>query len=116
MIVASPGRARRRTCACSPTSPPWLDPGQAADIVWATNATELYQLLVGQCGWTSRRYQDFLTDTWQRLLLADLGRPVPLPGRIPCARQAERWSGRGPASACQRLGMMRYFDPVACRA
>jgi AcrR family transcriptional regulator len=48
-----------------------LDPGQAADIVWATNATELYQLLVGQRGWTPRRYQDFLTDTWQRLLLAD---------------------------------------------
>ena len=48
-----------------------LDPGQAADIVWATNATELCQLLAGQRGWTSRRYQDFLTDTWQRLLLAD---------------------------------------------
>jgi hypothetical protein len=48
-----------------------LDPGQAADIVWATNATKLYQLLVGQRGWTPRRYQDFLIDTWQRLLLAD---------------------------------------------
>jgi hypothetical protein len=64
-----------------------LDPGQAADIVWATNATELYQLRVGQRGWTPRRYQDFLTDTWQRLLLADLGRPVRLPGRtLPPAR------------------------------
>lgn len=48
-----------------------LDPDQAADIVWATNATELYQLLVGQRGWTPQRYQHFLTDTWQRLLLAD---------------------------------------------
>jgi AcrR family transcriptional regulator len=48
-----------------------LDPDQAADIVWATNAAELYQLLVGQRGWTPQRYEHFLTDTWQRLLLAD---------------------------------------------
>ena len=47
-----------------------LDPDQAADIVWATNAAELYQLLVGQRGWTPQRYERFLTDTWQRLLLA----------------------------------------------
>jgi AcrR family transcriptional regulator len=48
-----------------------LNPDQAADIVWATNAAEMYQLLVGQRGWTPERYQRFLTDTWQRLLLAD---------------------------------------------
>ncbi len=48
-----------------------LDPDQAADVVWATNATELYQLLVGQRGWTPQRYEGFLADTWQRLLLAD---------------------------------------------
>ena len=48
-----------------------LDPGQAADIVWATNATEMYQLLVGQRGWTPQRYERFLADTWRRLLLAD---------------------------------------------
>lgn len=48
-----------------------LDPDQAADIVWATNATELYQLLVGQRGWTPERYQRFLTETWSRLLLSD---------------------------------------------
>jgi AcrR family transcriptional regulator len=48
-----------------------LDPGQAADIVWATNSAELYQLLVGQRGWTPQRYEQFLADTWQRLLLAD---------------------------------------------
>ena len=46
-----------------------LDPGEAADIVWATNAAEMYQLLVGQRGWTRQRYQRFLTDTWRRLLL-----------------------------------------------
>ena len=48
-----------------------LDPDQAANIVWATNATEMYQLLVGQRGWSPQRYERFLADTWQRLLLAD---------------------------------------------
>jgi len=48
-----------------------LDLEQAADIVWATNATELYQLLVGQRGWTPQRYEHFLADTWHRVLLAD---------------------------------------------
>jgi AcrR family transcriptional regulator len=48
-----------------------LDPDQAADIVWATNAAEMYQLLVIQRGWSPRRYEDFLADTWHRLLLAD---------------------------------------------
>jgi hypothetical protein len=47
-----------------------LDPEQAADIVWATNAAELYQLLVDQRGWTPQRYEQFLADTWYRLLLA----------------------------------------------
>jgi AcrR family transcriptional regulator len=48
-----------------------LDPDQAADIVWATNATEMYQLLVGQRGWSPQRYERFLADTWHRVLLAD---------------------------------------------
>jgi AcrR family transcriptional regulator len=48
-----------------------VDLGQAADIVWATNAAEMYQLLVGQRGWTPQRYERFLADTWHRLLLAD---------------------------------------------
>jgi AcrR family transcriptional regulator len=48
-----------------------LDPDQAADIVWATNAAEMYQLLVGQRGWSPQRYERFLADTWHRLLLAD---------------------------------------------
>jgi hypothetical protein len=47
-----------------------LDLGEAADIVWATNAPELYQLLVYQRGWTPERYEHFLGDTWRRLLLA----------------------------------------------
>ena len=43
---------------------------EAADIIWATNAPELYQLLTVQRGWTPDRYEHFLADTWQRLLLA----------------------------------------------
>jgi hypothetical protein len=50
-------------------SPLRIDPSDAADIVWTTNAAELYQLLVGQRGWSPQRYERFLTDTWQRLLL-----------------------------------------------
>jgi len=46
-----------------------VEPGEAADIVWATNAPELYQLLVGQRGWAPERYEHFLADTWRRLLL-----------------------------------------------
>src|SRR5580700_8623116 len=46
-----------------------VDLGEAADIVWATNAPELYQLLVYQRGWTPERYEHFLADTWRRLLL-----------------------------------------------
>ena len=44
---------------------------EAADIVWATNAPELYQLLTSQRGWTPDRYERFLADTWRRLLLAE---------------------------------------------
>jgi AcrR family transcriptional regulator len=46
-----------------------VDLDEAADIVWATNAPELYQLLVGQRGWSPDRYEHFLADAWQRLLL-----------------------------------------------
>jgi AcrR family transcriptional regulator len=62
---------RRFVADLAAVHPLRLDPDQAADVVWATNATELYQLLVGQRGWTAERYQRFLTDTWGRLLLAD---------------------------------------------
>jgi AcrR family transcriptional regulator len=60
---------RRFVADLATVTPLRLDPGQAADIVWATNAAELYQLLVGQRGWTPQQYQSFLTDTWRRLLL-----------------------------------------------
>jgi hypothetical protein len=39
--------------------------------VWATNAPELYQLLVSQQGRSPQRYEHFLADAWRRLLLAD---------------------------------------------
>ena len=39
--------------------------------MWATNAAEMYQLLVGQRGWSAERYRLFLADTWRRLLLAE---------------------------------------------
>ena len=66
--------AARRTCACSSAdlaavAPLRVDPDDAADIVWATNAPELYQLLVSQRGWSPERYEHFLADTWRRLLL-----------------------------------------------
>jgi AcrR family transcriptional regulator len=64
-------KMRRFVADLAAVAPLRLDPDQAADIVWATNAAELYQLLVGQRGWTPQRYERFLIDTWQRLLLAD---------------------------------------------
>jgi AcrR family transcriptional regulator len=61
---------RRFVADLATAAPLRLDPDHGADVVWATNAPELYQLLVGQRGWSSQRYQQFLTDTWQRVLLA----------------------------------------------
>jgi AcrR family transcriptional regulator len=62
---------RRFVADLATVAPLRLDPDQAADIVWATNAIEMYQLLVGQRGWSPERYERFLADTWHRLLLAD---------------------------------------------
>ena len=62
---------RRFVADLASVHPLRLDPGPAADIVWATNAAEMYQLLVGQRGWSPQRYEHFLADTWRRLLLAD---------------------------------------------
>jgi AcrR family transcriptional regulator len=46
-----------------------MEADEAADIIWATNAPELYQLLTAQRGWTPDRYERFLADAWRRLLL-----------------------------------------------
>ena len=42
---------------------------EAADIIWATNSSELYVLLTAERGWSPDRYQHWLADTWRRLLL-----------------------------------------------
>jgi AcrR family transcriptional regulator len=44
---------------------------EAADIVWATNSSELYILLVHERGWAPDRYERWLADAWRRLLLRD---------------------------------------------
>ena len=41
----------------------------AADVIWATNSTELYILLVDHRGWSHQTYSDWLAHAWQRLLL-----------------------------------------------
>ena len=46
-----------------------VDPEVAADIIWATNAPELYLLLVDKRGWSSEQYSEWLRDTWVRGLL-----------------------------------------------
>ena len=61
---------RRFVADLAAVAPLRLDQGEAADIVWATNAPELYQLLVHQRGWSPGRYEQFLADTWRRVLLA----------------------------------------------
>ncbi|HEY2305216.1 MAG TPA: helix-turn-helix domain-containing protein [Streptosporangiaceae bacterium] len=60
---------RRFVADLATVTPLRIDPSDAADIIWATNAAELYQLLVGRRGWSPQRYEHFLTDTWHRLLL-----------------------------------------------
>jgi AcrR family transcriptional regulator len=42
---------------------------QAADIIWATNSPELYLLLVHERGWDGDQFEQFLADTWHRVLL-----------------------------------------------
>lgn len=42
---------------------------EAADVIWATNSSELYVLLTVERGWSPRHFERWLTDTWQRLLL-----------------------------------------------
>jgi AcrR family transcriptional regulator len=48
---------------------------EAADVIWTMNAAEFYVLLVQQRGWKPERYEQWLTDAWQRLLL--VGREEP---------------------------------------
>ena len=41
----------------------------AADVIWATNSSELYALLTGERGWSPERFERWLADAWCRLLL-----------------------------------------------
>ena len=50
-----------------------LDPAEVADVIWATNAPEFYDLLVGQRGWSPERFERWLASSWQALLLAPAG-------------------------------------------
>ena len=47
---------------------------EAADVIWATNSSELYVLLTVERGWSPDRYERWLADTWGRLLLPDTPR------------------------------------------
>ncbi len=42
---------------------------KAADIIWATNSSELYVLLTTERGWSPDDYETWLADSWCRLLL-----------------------------------------------
>ena len=44
---------------------------KAADVIWATNSSEVYVLLTVERGWSPDAYEDWLTDAWCRLLLPD---------------------------------------------
>ena len=47
-----------------------LTADDAADTIWATNSPELYVLLTVERGWTTERYEQWLTESWTLLLLA----------------------------------------------
>jgi AcrR family transcriptional regulator len=48
-----------------------VDLDEAADVIWATNAPEFYLLLTGDRGWSSEKFEAWLSRTWIRLLLRD---------------------------------------------
>ena len=51
-----------------------LSDQEVADIIWATNAAEYFQLLQ-QRGWSPERFGRHLSDLWVRLLLEEPGTP-----------------------------------------
>ena len=48
-----------------------LSADEAADVIWATNSSELYVLLTVERGWPPDRYERWLAEAWCRLLLPD---------------------------------------------
>jgi AcrR family transcriptional regulator len=41
----------------------------AADVIWATNSPELFLLMVRDRGWDPEFFEEWLADTWTRLLV-----------------------------------------------
>jgi len=48
---------------------PGLSISEAADVLWATNSSEMYVLLTVDRCWSPQRFERWLADTWHRLLL-----------------------------------------------
>ena len=48
-----------------------LSVAEAADTIWVTNSAEVYVMLTTERGWPASRYEQWLTDSWSRLLLPD---------------------------------------------
>ncbi len=48
---------------------PGLSVDTAADVIWATASSEVFLLLTTERCWTLERYEQWLHDTWCRLLL-----------------------------------------------
>ncbi len=48
-----------------------VDIDEAADVIWATNAPELYVLLVEERGWSPEKFEAWLARAWITLLLRD---------------------------------------------
>lgn len=42
---------------------------EAADVIWATASAELYILFTQERGWAPEAYEQWLADSWSRLLL-----------------------------------------------
>ena len=47
-----------------------LSVDKAADVIWSMNSSEFYLLLVEQRGWAPEEFEEWLAETWIRLLLA----------------------------------------------
>ena len=48
---------------------PGLSLDEAADVIWATNSSEMYVLFTVERGWSPGRFQRWLAQAWCRLLL-----------------------------------------------
>ena len=59
---------RPASCAKQVISVADLDDQDVADIIWATNSAEYFELLT-QRGWSPRQFGNHLIDLWTRALL-----------------------------------------------